>query len=352
MKRNLSKLAALALAAVLMMSLAACGNSASETTSTADSGTESTADAGSGTKEAKDVKVGLILSGAISDMSWNYTAYQGLQKIQEQGAEVFYQENVEPADIPEQFRTYSTAGIDVVFVSSDSYQEVTLENAPNYPDTQFIIINGSANEGNVCSVQVADEEQGFMMGVIAATASKNASVGFVGGTEITPIINGSKGFEQGVAYVNPDAEVRTVMTGSMTDTAAAKEQAIALEEFGADVLVPMANNASLGVLEAAEDSGVYSIGTGEGQETSGPNSMLLAVNKDTSVAYLAAFEQYLNGELTSDTDTVPKYGADQGVVTLGPWQACADEVLTDEQKQSIQDIYEKLVNGEIEIDLD
>lgn len=349
MKKKWTKVTAIILAFVLMMSLAACGGPGETTGETAAAeGSGSSTEA----QGAKGVKVGLILSGAISDMSWNYTAYQGLLKIEEQGAEVFYQENVEPADIPEQFRTYASANIDVVFVSSDSYQEVTLENAPNYPDVQFIIVNGSANEGNVCSVQVADEEQGFVMGAIAATVSKTGSVGFVGGTEITPIINASKGFEQGVHYVNPDVEVRTVMTGSMTDTAAAKEQAIALEEFGADVLVPMANNASLGVLEAAEDTGVYSIGTGEGQETSGPNSMLLAVNKDTSVAYLAAFEQYLNGELTSDSDTVPKYGANQGVVTLGPWQACADEVLTEEQRQTIQDIYDKLVNGEIEINLD
>ena len=79
--------------------------------------------------------------------------------------------------------------------------------------------------------------------------------------------------------------------------------------------------------------------------------MLIAVNKDTAVAYLAAFEQYLNNELPTDS-TVPKYGVAEGVVSLGDWQACADEVLTDEQKQSVEDIYQQLVNGEIEISLD
>ena len=131
-----------------------------------------------------------------------------------------------------------------------------MEEAPNYPDMQFIIINGSVNEGNVCSVQVSDEQQGFMMGVIAATASKNGSVGFVGGQEITPIINGSKGFEQGAKYVNEDINVTITMTGSMTDTAAAKEQSIALADAGCDVVVPMADNASLGVLEGAEDQAI------------------------------------------------------------------------------------------------
>ena len=364
MKKGLGKVLAVALAATMTLSLVACGGTDKETKAetsketTAETTAESKSDASEETKaasgekkDAKDLKVGLILSGPISDMSWNYTAYQGLQKIEEQGAEVFYQENVGTADAGEQFRTYAQAGINVVFVSSDSYQEVTLEAAPNYPDVQFIIVNGSVNEGNVCSVQVSDEEQGFMMGAIAATASQKASVGFVGGIEITPIINGSKGFEQGAKYVNKDIDVKTTMTGSMTDSAAAKEQAIAYVEAGADVIAPMADNASLGVLEGVESKGAYSVGTGNGQESSGPNSMLIAVNKDTAVAYLAAFEQFLNGELPTD-NTVPKYGAKEGVVTLGEWQACADSVLTDEQKKSVEDIYNKLVNGEITINLD
>ncbi len=357
MKKGIRKFLAVSLAAMMALALTACSGSGettaqttAETTGAAESG-ETTADSGSEAKSAEGLKVGLILSGPISDMSWNYTAYQGLMKIEEQGAEVFYQENVQTADAPDQFRTYSTAGVDLVFVSSDSYQDITLEAAPDYPDMQFIIINGSVNEGNVCSVQVSDEEQGFMMGVIAATASQSGSVGFVGGQEITPIINGSKGFEQGAKYANDSIQVTTTMTGSMTDTAAAKEQSIALADAGCDVVVPMADNASLGVLEGAEDQGIHSVGTGEGQESSGPNSMLIAVNKDTAVAYLAAFEQYLNNELPTDS-TVPKYGVAEGVVSLGDWQACADEVLTDEQKQSVEDIYQQLVNGEIEISLD
>ena len=274
MKKGIRKILAVSLAALMTLSLAACSGSGETTadttadTTAAETGSETAADEGTEAKSADGLKVGLILSGPISDMSWNYTAYQGLLKIEEQGAEIFYQENVQPADTADQFRTYSTAGINLVFVSSDSYQDVVMEEAPNYPDMQFIIINGSVNEGNVCSVQVSDEQQGFMMGVIAATASKNGSVGFVGGQEITPIINGSKGFEQGAKYVNEDINVTITMTGSMTDTAAAKEQSIALADAGCDVVVPMADNASLGVLEGAEDQAIYSVGTGEGQETS------------------------------------------------------------------------------------
>ena len=180
MKKGIRKFLAVSLAAMMALALTACSGSGettaqttAETTGSAESG-ETTADSGSEAKSAEGLKVGLILSGPISDMSWNYTAYQGLMKIEEQGAEVFYQENVQTADAPDQFRTYSTAGVDLVFVSSDSYQDITLEAAPDYPDMQFIIINGSVNEGNVCSVQVSDEEQGFMMGVIAATASQRS----------------------------------------------------------------------------------------------------------------------------------------------------------------------------------
>ena len=44
-------------------------------------------------EDAKNVKVALILEGAISDMSWNATAYNGLLKIKNLGATVGHTEN-------------------------------------------------------------------------------------------------------------------------------------------------------------------------------------------------------------------------------------------------------------------
>ena len=300
--------------------------------------------------DKKGQKVGLILSGSISDKSWNYTAYQGLQLIEKEGAEVFYQENVAISDCADSIRTYAEAGMNLIYISSDSYQDVVAENASNYPDVTFIIINGTEQGTNYYSVQISDEEQGFLLGVIAAYASDAKKAGFVGGMEITPIINGNKGFEQGVKYVNPEIEIDSAMTGDFLDVTAAKEQTVAFADAGVDVVVPMADDASIGVIEGAQASGIYSVGTGDGQKGKGPDTMLTAVNKDTSVAYLASYKPFLDGKLSGDS--IPKYGAKEGVVYLGEWLPASDQILSDDDKEKIADVFKKLESKEISVSID
>lgn len=310
----------------------------------------STENADSTGSDKESVKVGLILGGSISDKSWNYTAYTGLQEIEKEGAEIFYQENVAIADCADSIRTYAEAGIDLIYISSDSYQDVVAENASNYPDVTFIIVNGGVQGDNYYSVQISDEDQGFMMGVIAAYASSTDKIGFIGGMEITPIINGNKGFEQGAEYVKQNIQISSAMTGDFLDVTAAKEQTVAFADSGVDVVAPMADDASVGVIEGAESSGIYSVGSGDGQKDKGANSMLAAVNKDTSIAYLASYKQYMSDTLSKDV--IPKYGAKEGVVYLGEWLPASDSVLTEDDKNQIHEIYQKLADKEITISID
>jgi basic membrane protein A len=187
MKMKLKKVFSLVLVLAMVMSLTiGCSKKAPVTTEPAPA-----AD--------KKMKVAVILQGAISDMSWNKTAYDGLKKIEALGAEVSYQENVAVSSLADSINTYATEGYNLIFLSTNGYEDVGAQVAPQYPKTQFILINGKASHGdNLVSLQIADDQQGFLMGAIAALTSKSKSVGFIGGEEITPIINGKKGFEQGV----------------------------------------------------------------------------------------------------------------------------------------------------------
>lgn len=295
----------------------------------------------------KAKRVALIMEGPISDMSWNATAYKGIKKIEELGAEISYQENVPVSSLADSIRTYATEGFDVIFLATNAYKDVTLEVSKDFPETQFVMINGGVTVDNVLSIQIADEEQGFMMGAIAATATKSKQVGFVGGLEITPIINGGKGFEQGALYVDPSVKVSIATTGSMEDVNKAKETAKAMIETGVDAIAPMANQSSLGVLEAAEESKVKSIASGLGQAEIAPGSLLVEVVKDTSIAYESAYKAYLAGEFGTE---VIKMGAAQGVVYLANWLPGAQELSADD-KAKIEAVYKELAAGNISIKL-
>ncbi|MEG1594122.1 MAG: BMP family ABC transporter substrate-binding protein, partial [Oscillibacter sp.] len=205
----MKKLFALVLTLALVLSLAACG--AKDPAPAPDGDVAA--------PPADPMRVACILSGPISDMSWNYTAHQGLLKIEAMGAEIAYQENVENSSLPDCINTYASDGYDMIILSTNSYEEASLPVTKDYPDTQFIIINGQTTAGNVTSYQIADEDQGFMQGAICAALSKSGQVGFVGAMEITPILNGRAGFEVGAKYINEAVKINATMVGSFTDVA-------------------------------------------------------------------------------------------------------------------------------------
>ena len=327
MKKTWTKLLAMALILILAMGvIAACDG---------------------GKKEEDDGKhkVALILEGAISDMSWNATAYDGLMKIKALGYEVGHTENTPVSDAAEAIRTYADDGFDVIFMSSSSYQDLALEEAEKYPKIQFFLINSGVTADNVRSFAIQDAEQGYLMGALAAMLTESGTVGYIGGLEIAPILNGAKGFAQGVKYVNPDLKIVSQNTGSMDDVQAAKELAKAFVDEGVDVLCPMANQASLGVMEAAEETGVLAIGSGLNQETVAPNAAVVAIVKDTSIAYESAFKAFLAGDMPME---VLPMGAAQGVVFPGEYY----QEVSQEIKDKLDDITKKLASGEIKINLD
>ncbi|MDF2674319.1 MAG: basic rane lipoprotein [Clostridiales bacterium] len=339
MKKGLKKVLALTLSLVLVMALTVgCGKK------------EPAADPGKPVDEAKKMKVAVILQGAISDMSWNATAYNGLKKIEALGAEISYQENVAISTVADSINTYATEGYNLIFLSTNGYEDAGAQAAPQYPDTQFILINGKASHGdNLISLQIADDQQGFLMGAIAALTSTSKSVGFIGGEEITPIINGKKGFEQGVKYVDPSITVNATLTGNFDNVNQAKETAKAMIETGVDVVAPMANAAALGVLEAAEESGTAkAVGSSVGQEKNAPKSLLIGIGKDTSIAYEAAYKKFIDGTLGKD---VLRMGAAEGVVFLTDWYPGASDGVSADVKAEVKKIYDELAGGKITIDL-
>lgn len=304
-------------------------------------------DTSSKTEEAPK-KVALIMEGAINDMSWNATAYKGLEKIEALGAQISYQESVPVSSLADSMRTYATEGYDVIYLSSNSYQDVALQVSAEFPDTQVFLINGNKSTENLTSVQIADEQQGFLMGAVSALITESREVGFVGGLEITPIINGSQGFAQGVKYVNPEVKVSSVLTGSMDDVNKAKETAKAMIGEGVDVLAPMANQAGLGVLEAAQEGGIKAIASALGQDKVAPDALVNAIVKDTSIAYEVSYQNYLDGKITGE---IAKMGASEGVIYVSDWFTAGDGV-SEETRAKVEEIYKALVAGEIKITLE
>lgn len=330
--------------------LAACGASPAPADSTAPPADEPASTAGdtaddTAAPEAGGKRVGGLLDGSINDMGWCASAYKGLQAIEAMGNEISYKENIPLSDMEESAIAYASDGYNVIFGHGNYFLDPIKAVAGSYPDTQFFIFNGDASADNYTSMQCSDDQQGYLQGYIAAKLSQSGKVGFVGGMEIGPIVRASKAFEVGAKAANPDVEVVSTLIGSFDDSAKAKETTIAFADSGVDVVAAFADMASLGVCEAASEQGILCVANGAGYMENYPEAVVVEVTQDTSKAYLAAWDQYLNG--TIEKDKVYVFGAAEGVIEVGAWSGSiqVDEAV----KTEVAGVLQQLADGEIDV---
>ncbi len=301
---------------------------------------------------SSSLKVAALLPGPINDGGWNTSMYESLKHQEEVlGAEIAYTENTPESDYEEIFRTYAESGFTVIFGHGFQFGEAAKKVAPNYPDTVFIVNSSTfTQEPNLGSFLVNDFECGFAQGAIAALTSESDLVAFIGGVEIPPIAAQGAGFVAGAKYINPDIDARLIMTGSFTDIARAKEVASSLIEEGADVLIGDANEAGLGVVEAAEEAGVYTMGCSSDLYEAAPDmkdAILASVVEDTARGHELIIRDVMSGNF------VPKNYLigfkDEGAVTLTSFRD-KESLYTAEEMETIMGIIEGLSDGSIDVE--
>lgn len=165
-----------------------------------------------------------------------------------------------------------TGEYDLIVTGFGTMIEPLGNTASKFPDQKFLIFDTQMDfsEGknpNVVSVQVLQNEGGFLAGAMAALvttsdaeyANEDKVVGFVGAMESTAILDFLMGYIEGVKYVDSSIEVLYSFVGNHTDSALAKELGLSQFQQGADVVFAVGQN-GLGVAEAANDSNRYLVG--------------------------------------------------------------------------------------------
>src|SRR5690606_34333676 len=152
----------------------------------------------------------------------------------------------------------------------------------------FVVIDGVVKAPNVASVVFKEHEGSFLVGMMAAMASRSGKVGFVGGMDIPLIRRFQCGYEQGAKYANPKVEVLAAMTGTTpaawSDPARGGELAKSQFAKGVDVVFAAAGGSGVGVYQAAKDAGKLAIGVDSNQNHLHPGTMLTSMVKRIDVA--------------------------------------------------------------------
>ena len=171
--------------------------------------------------------------------------------------------------------------------------------AKDFPKLQFAIVDMVVNLPNVQSTVFKEQEGSFLVGAMAAMASKTAKVGFVGGMDIPLIRRFQCGYEQGAKFANPKVEVFANMTGTTgaawNDPARGGELAKAQFSRGADVVFAAAGGTGMGVYQAAKDNGKLAIGVDSNQNHIQPGTMLTSMLKRVDVAVYNAAKNFKPG---------------------------------------------------------
>ncbi len=272
----------MSLVLLLVLVLAGCGSSASAPASSSSGGSNAPAPA--------KLKVALLLPGPISDNGWNASAYQGLKDAENQlGVEGAYVENVAQSDQLSKFRAYAQQGYDVVIGHGFEFGDAAKTVAKEFPKIKFIVTSSDITAPpNLGSLNVVSQQAGFLGGVVAALLSKTGKVADVGGMEIPPIQTFLQGFKQGVKYADSktgkNVQALGALTGSFDDVAKNKEMAKTFINQGADVILGDADQASAGIIQAAQQAKVLAIGVGGNQTDLAPDTIVANTIRSMPVA--------------------------------------------------------------------
>ena len=287
-------------------------------------------------------------TGGKFDKSFNEGVSAGAQRFnKETGIVIAEFEPSNETQFEQAHRRFAQRGQDPIVAVGFS-QAVALEKvAKEFPNVHFTIIDMVVPLPNVQSVTFKEQEGSFLVGVLAALASKSGKVGFVGGMDIPLIRRFQCGFEQGIKYANPKAELIANMTGTTpaawNDPGRGAELAKGQFDRGVDVVYAAAGSTGIGVLQAAKDRGKLAIGVDSNQNHLHPGTMLTSMLKRVDLATYNSFKAAQAGTWKGGTQVL---GLKDGGVD---WALDKDneKLVTADMKAKVDAAKADIVSGKI-----
>jgi len=292
---------------------------------------------------------GLIIDlGGKFDKSFNESAFTGAQRwMEDTGGSYRETELQSEAQREQSMRRMAESGANPVVVLGFANASTLEKVAPDYPDTMFTIVDMVVDQPNVQSVVFKEHEGSFLVGVLAAMASETGTVSFVGGMDVPLISKFACGYAQGVKAVKPDANVIVNMTGTTptawNDPVRGAELTRSQISQGSDVVYAAAGGTGIGVLQAAADEGILSIGVDSNQNHLHPGQVLTSMVKRVDNAVYEAFEAGMNGTFEPGIKVM---GLDNNGVGWALDENNAD-LITASMQATVEETEAKIIAGDI-----
>jgi basic membrane protein A len=283
--------------------------------------------------------------GGKFDKSFNEAAYVGMENWKKDTGKQYLEFEIANESQREQaIRRMAEKGASPIIGVGFSQASAIEKVAKEFPKLNFVIVDMVVGLPNVQSVVFKEQEGSFLVGAMAAMASKTGKVGFVGGMDIPLIRRFQCGYEQGAKFANAKAEVFANMTGTTgaawNDPTRGGELAKAQFAKGADVVFAAAGGTGTGVYQAAKDSGKLAIGVDSNQNHLQPGTMLTSMLKRVDVAVYNVSKSFAPG--------ITVLGLKEGGVDYA-MDANNAKLVTPDMKKRVDAAKADIISGKIKV---
>src|SRR5688500_10234228 len=261
-----------------------------------------------------------------------------------------------PTSIEPAMRAFAERQYDLIIGIGFAQTPIIESVAKDYPNIRFAVVDGVSNLPNVASLVFKEHEGSYLVGTMAAKASRTGTIGFLGGMDIGLIHRFKEGYEEGARSVNPNIRVIPNYVG-VTDAAwnnpgKGKEIALAQISKGADVIFTAAGNSGLGAFDAVEQAGKkdgrathFVIGVDANQNMVKPGFVLTSMVKRVDNAVYSIIEDVVNHRFKTGFHV---YGLSEDGVGYSMDENNKD-LVTPEMLQIAEEAKKKIIAGEIKV---
>ena len=301
------KLWSLALLAVMVLALGACGKKEAAT---------------SGAK--KDFKVGVIHIGNPADgAGYTYAHDQGIVAMQKalylSDDQIIRKNNVDDTDavaIRTAMEECIEEGADIIFGTSWGYMDTMEQLAAEHPDVVFSHGSGyKSNSKNFNNYFGRIYQARYLSGIAAGLKTKSNMIGYVAamGIDNSEVTGGINAFAMGVESVNPEAKIYVKVTNTWFDPTLEGQAAEALLDMGCDVIAQHADTTAPQM--AAQARGAFGVGYNSDMTKDAPKAHLTAPIWNWGVYYTKAAREVMEGNWKNENYFG---GMDDGLVDISP----------------------------------
>lgn len=331
--RRLSKLGAIG---ILMISMMSCGSDEGATTET------------TGAAPTEIGVIGYVVAGDRNDGGY----YQGQVDAVEIAATKFgfkliVVDNVNPGASREAFENLARQSPDLIIAGGNELAEgfLPVSEAPEYSEITFLLVSGGPPQGSTYATVGANENEAHYVGGVAMglllKRTKASTACIVAGPELPFVLDMAKSMKAGLASIAPDAKLLVTFTGDFENAALAQEAVAAQINQGCQVVYPYLGGAILAVLIAGQEAGINLTSTSVDRCGDPSTKFAMAITYNPSLFLEATIADFGKG-MVIEGEQYRLFGIGDGV---GVGANICDA--TDEEKAAIDKAVASIVSGEV-----